>query len=60
RQAWLACAEGLGGPSTARLERETVTGVAESLDADGALLLRLPGGELRRITAGDVFFGAPS
>ena len=59
RQAWLARAGGIGGPCTARLERETLTGVAESLDADGALLLRLPGGMLRRITAGDVFFGAP-
>jgi BirA family biotin operon repressor/biotin-[acetyl-CoA-carboxylase] ligase len=36
-----------------------VIGVAEGLDADGALLLRLPDGGLRRITAGDVFFGAP-
>ena len=60
RLAWLARAGGLGGPCTARLERETVTGVAEGLDADGALLLRLPDGKLRRITAGDVFFGAPS
>jgi len=60
RQAWLARAGGLGQPCTARLERETLTGVAEGLDADGALLLRLPGGMLRRITAGDVFFGAPS
>jgi len=37
-----------------------VTGIAEGLDVDGALLLRLPDGMLRRITAGDVFFGAPS
>ena len=59
REAWLTRAEGLGGPCTARLERETASGIAEGLDADGALLLRLPGGELRRITAGDVFFGAP-
>jgi BirA family biotin operon repressor/biotin-[acetyl-CoA-carboxylase] ligase len=59
RDAWLARAAGLGGPCTARLERETLTGVAEGLDADGALLLRLPGGMLRRITAGDVFFGEP-
>jgi BirA family biotin operon repressor/biotin-[acetyl-CoA-carboxylase] ligase len=57
RQAWLGRAGGLGGPCTARLERETVIGVAEGLDADGALLLRLPGGMLRRITAGDVFLG---
>jgi BirA family biotin operon repressor/biotin-[acetyl-CoA-carboxylase] ligase len=59
RQVWLARAGGLGGPCIARLERETLTGVAESLDADGALLLRLPDGGLRRIAAGDVFFGAP-
>ena len=59
REAWLARAEGLGGPCTARLERETLSGVAEGLDADGALLLRLPDGMLQRITAGDVFFGAP-
>jgi BirA family biotin operon repressor/biotin-[acetyl-CoA-carboxylase] ligase len=58
RQAWLARAVGMGGPCTARLERDTVTGAAEGLDGDGALLLRLPDGELRRITAGDVFFGA--
>jgi BirA family biotin operon repressor/biotin-[acetyl-CoA-carboxylase] ligase len=58
RQAWLDRAVGIGGACTARLERETVEGVAEGLDADGALLLRLPAGEVRRITAGDVFFGA--
>lgn len=57
RQAWLTHASGIGGPCTARLPKETVSGIAEGLDADGALLLRLPGGELRRITAGDVFFG---
>jgi BirA family biotin operon repressor/biotin-[acetyl-CoA-carboxylase] ligase len=59
REAWLARANGLGGPCTARLEQETLSGVAEGLDGDGALLLRLPDGMLRRITAGDVFFGAP-
>jgi BirA family biotin operon repressor/biotin-[acetyl-CoA-carboxylase] ligase len=60
RVAWTRMAAGLGGPCEARLEGETVVGVAEGLDADGALLLRLPAGGTRRITAGDVFFGAPS
>jgi BirA family biotin operon repressor/biotin-[acetyl-CoA-carboxylase] ligase len=32
-------------------------GVAEGLESDGALRLRLEGGETTRITAGDVFFG---
>ena len=57
RAAWLASAEGIGGPCIARLPGETIGGVAEGLDGDGALLLRLPDGALRRITAGDVFFG---
>ncbi len=32
-------------------------GIAEGLDADGALRLRTASGVVRRITAGDVFFG---
>jgi BirA family biotin operon repressor/biotin-[acetyl-CoA-carboxylase] ligase len=55
--AWTAKAHGLGEPCIARLGAEDVEGIAEGLDADGALRLRLPDGRLRRITAGDVFFG---
>ena len=55
--AWTERAHGLHGPCTARLPGETVSGVAEGLDADGALRLRLENGAIRRITAGDVFFG---
>lgn len=55
--AWTARAHGLGEPCVARLGHETVEGIAEALDADGALRLRLADGSLRRITAGDVFFG---
>jgi len=55
-QAWTARAHGLGRPCTARLERETLDGVALGLDADGALRLQLSDGAIRRITAGDVFF----
>jgi BirA family transcriptional regulator, biotin operon repressor / biotin---[acetyl-CoA-carboxylase] ligase len=56
--AWTARAHGLGQVCTARLPAETVEGVAEGLDSDGALRLRLADGSLRRITAGDVFFGS--
>lgn len=56
--AWTARAHGLGQACTARLDHETVEGVAEGLDADGALILRLQDRSRRRITAGDVFFGA--
>ncbi|MCC7267064.1 MAG: biotin--[acetyl-CoA-carboxylase] ligase [Caulobacteraceae bacterium] len=56
--AWTARAHGLGEPCVARLPGEEVHGVAEGLDPDGALRLRLDDGQIRRITAGDVFFGA--
>lgn len=55
-EAWTRRAHGLGGPCVAQLSNETLHGVAEGLDPDGALRLRLPTGEVRRITAGDVFF----
>ena len=54
--AWTARAQGMGEACTARLDHETIEGVAEGLDPDGALRLRLSDGAIRRITAGDVFF----
>jgi BirA family biotin operon repressor/biotin-[acetyl-CoA-carboxylase] ligase len=54
--AWTARARGLGQSCIARLHAETLEGVAEGLEADGALRLRLRDGQVRRITAGDVFF----
>jgi len=57
-QAWSARAYGLGQSCEARLPDRTHLGVAEGLDNDGALRLRLADGAVLRITAGDVFFGA--
>ena len=54
-RAWTARAAFLGQPCEARLPSETVHGVAEGLEPDGALRLRLAEGGVRRITAGDVF-----
>jgi len=56
-QAWTERAVGLGQTCEARLPNRTLTGVAEGMDSDGALRLRLDDGALERITAGDVFFG---
>jgi BirA family transcriptional regulator, biotin operon repressor / biotin---[acetyl-CoA-carboxylase] ligase len=56
REGWLKCARGLGQQITVRLDREILTGFFADLDGDGALLLDLPSGERRWITAGDVFF----
>ncbi len=55
-EAWTARAHGLGARCTARLAQRTIQGVAEGLEADGALRLRTDAGDVMRITAGDVFF----
>lgn len=55
RDAWLARAHGLGGPISVRLPNGTFDAVFEGLDLDGALMARLPSGEMRRVAAGDVF-----
>jgi BirA family biotin operon repressor/biotin-[acetyl-CoA-carboxylase] ligase len=55
-EAWTHRAHGLGERCMARLVGETLEGVAEGLDDDGALKLRTADGAVRRITAGDVFF----
>lgn len=55
--AWAARTPGLHGPCVARLGNETLTGVADGVEADGALRLKLADGSLRLVSAGDVFFG---
>lgn len=55
RRAWLARAGQLGGRISARLPRETVTGVFADLDENGALVLDTPLGR-RVISAADVYF----
>jgi BirA family biotin operon repressor/biotin-[acetyl-CoA-carboxylase] ligase len=55
-EAWTRRAHGLGERCLARLPGETIEGISEGLDLDGALRLRLVDGAVRRITAGDVFF----
>ena len=57
---WTDRALGLGERCEARLPNRTLSGVAEGLDDDGALRLRLDDGSLERVTAGDVFFGGVS
>ncbi len=55
--AWTARCRGLDQPCVARLGQETVSGVADGVEADGALRLKLADGAVRLISAGDVFFG---
>jgi BirA family biotin operon repressor/biotin-[acetyl-CoA-carboxylase] ligase len=57
-KAWTQMAFGLGDPCQARLMDRVIEGRALGLDVDGALRLQLPDGEIIRISAGEVFFGA--
>ena len=61
RAAYLDSAHGLGESITVRTSldlNESISGVFEGIDEDGALLLRLADGTARRLLVGDVFFGA--
>jgi BirA family biotin operon repressor/biotin-[acetyl-CoA-carboxylase] ligase len=56
REGWLARAHGLGSRIRVHLAREETAGVFRDLDDDGALVLGLPGGVTRTVSAGEVFF----
>ncbi len=56
RGEWLRSVAGLGKTVELRLEKETLRGRFSDLDMQGALVLDLPFGGQRKITAGDVFF----
>jgi BirA family biotin operon repressor/biotin-[acetyl-CoA-carboxylase] ligase len=58
RRVWLHHAHGLGEEIEVRLPRETLTGTFKDLDERGVLVLELPDGARREISAGDVHFGA--
>ena len=54
RLAWLGRATGLGRSINVRLPQETLSGIFESIDETGALILVTPDGE-RLISAGEVY-----
>jgi BirA family biotin operon repressor/biotin-[acetyl-CoA-carboxylase] ligase len=56
RTEWMSHAAGIGAAVTATSMTGTVTGIAEGVDNDGALLLRTGDG-LVRVLAGDVHIG---
>jgi BirA family biotin operon repressor/biotin-[acetyl-CoA-carboxylase] ligase len=55
REAWLARAGGIGTEIEVRLPERSLRGTFDAIDADGALVLGLPGGHSELIRAGDVF-----
>ena len=58
RNNWLARAAGLGSDVAVRVDGNVVRGVFETIDEDCRFVIRMRGGELVRIAAGDVHFGA--
>lgn len=54
RADWLERAEALGGAVQVRAGDSLIEGIFEDLEADGALLLRLPDGSRRSIRAGEI------
>jgi len=57
RSGWLERAAGLGEAITVRLPNAELRGTFEALGPDGSLTLRDTDGAVRRIAAGEVFFG---
>ena len=57
REAWLNRAAGAGEVIRARLPERTIEGAFQTIDQDGALLVRDPCGTSHRVTAADVCYG---
>jgi BirA family biotin operon repressor/biotin-[acetyl-CoA-carboxylase] ligase len=55
REAWLLRASGVGGAIEVRLPEQNLGGIFESINEQGALILRREGGGREIISAGDVF-----
>jgi BirA family biotin operon repressor/biotin-[acetyl-CoA-carboxylase] ligase len=55
REAWLLRASGIGEAVEVRLPQQTLSGIFESVNEEGALLLRRPDGGRIAVAAGDVF-----
>ena len=58
RNNWLARAAGLGSDVAVRVDGNVVRGMFETIDEDCRFVIRARGGEMVRIAAGDVHFGA--
>jgi BirA family biotin operon repressor/biotin-[acetyl-CoA-carboxylase] ligase len=54
REEWLAHTNFIGRQVRISFQEKELSGVAQGIDEDGALLVQLPGGKMERILAGDV------
>jgi BirA family biotin operon repressor/biotin-[acetyl-CoA-carboxylase] ligase len=58
RQKWLQGAAGRGQPVSIAAGGSTVTGIFDTIDETGCMIVRTPDGSGVPISAGDVYFGA--
>lgn len=58
RELWLDRATGLGQPAAVRVGDEVFSGVFETIDEEGRLIVRMADGDRRAITAGEVHFAS--
>lgn len=58
RDEWLKYAGGVGNEVVARLPNKELHGIFTGLDEEGALILKQSNGEVKYISAGEVFFPA--
>jgi BirA family transcriptional regulator, biotin operon repressor / biotin---[acetyl-CoA-carboxylase] ligase len=58
RRRWLALAAGLGQPVTVHTGQAMVSGIFDTIDDTGCMIVRMSTGEKIPISAGDVHFGA--
>ncbi|TGE02485.1 biotin--[acetyl-CoA-carboxylase] ligase [Methylobacterium nonmethylotrophicum] len=57
REAWLSAAAGLNGPVSVQTGGRMVSGIFETIDEGGRLVVRLAEGDRVAVTAGEVHFG---
>jgi BirA family biotin operon repressor/biotin-[acetyl-CoA-carboxylase] ligase len=58
RRLWLDRAAGLGRPVSVQSGPSTISGIFETIDDDGCLILATADGKRVAVSAGDVYFGA--
>ena len=58
RRRWLALAAGIGQPVAVHTGNATVSGIFDTVDDTGCMIVRTPSGDRIPISAGDVHFGA--
>jgi BirA family transcriptional regulator, biotin operon repressor / biotin---[acetyl-CoA-carboxylase] ligase len=58
RRRWLALAAGLGQPVAVHTGNATVSGIFDTIDDTGCMIVRTSTGDMVPISAGDVHFGA--